>query len=259
MSDRALWLDEWCPTCRAAPGARCRVHYLSKTRPPTPLHVARGWRGRSCPTCKALPGERCSNPSGREASRIHQARLRPGRRELLSGESVWQELEARGATIATVPFSGRAGRGGRTDRIVLSRARSRRAGRRRAVDRTRRALLRARGADLGSVRVVCRSAADRRDRHLDGGRPPRRDRRTTRRQALRGARVSGLEVVPPRRTRLWIGARTTNLTDAKDRAGTRSSIHRRRRRRTKSPARSVPSRRTDSKAGTVVCARSRSV
>ena len=45
----------------------------------------------------------------------------PGRHELLSDESVWQELEARGATIATVPFSGRAGRGGRTDRIVLSR------------------------------------------------------------------------------------------------------------------------------------------
>jgi hypothetical protein len=121
MSDRALWLDEWCPTCRAAPGARCRVHSLSKTRPPTPLHVARGWRARSCPTCKALPGEPCRTPSGREASRIHQARLRPGRRELLSGESVWQELEARGATVATVAFSGRAGRGGRTDRIVLSR------------------------------------------------------------------------------------------------------------------------------------------
>ena len=40
----------------------------------------------------------------------HEARLRPGRRELLSGEAVWRELEARGATIATVPFSGRAGR-----------------------------------------------------------------------------------------------------------------------------------------------------
>jgi hypothetical protein len=49
------------------------------------------------------------------------ARLRPGQRELLSGEPVWQELESRGATIATVPFSGRAGRGGRTDRIVLAR------------------------------------------------------------------------------------------------------------------------------------------
>jgi hypothetical protein len=121
MSDRALWLDEWCPTCRAAPGARRRVHYLSKTRPPAPLHVARGWRARSCPTCKALPDERCRTPSGRESSRIHQARLRPGRSELPSAESVWQKREALGATVATVRFSGRAGRGGRTDRIVLSR------------------------------------------------------------------------------------------------------------------------------------------
>jgi hypothetical protein len=121
MSNRALWLDEWCPTCRAAPGARCRVHYLGRTRPPTPLHVARGWRARSCPTCKALPREPCRTPSGREPPRVHQSRLRPERHELLSGESVWQELEARGATVATVPFSGRAGRGGRVDRIVLSR------------------------------------------------------------------------------------------------------------------------------------------
>ena len=61
-------------------------------------------------------------PSGREASHTHQARLGPGRHELVSGESVWHELERRGAMIATVPFSGRAGRGGRIDRIVLSRA-----------------------------------------------------------------------------------------------------------------------------------------
>jgi hypothetical protein len=59
-----------------------------------------------------------ASPSGREFSRIHQARLRPDRGHLISGESVWQELEARGATVATVPFSGR---GGRTDRIVPSR------------------------------------------------------------------------------------------------------------------------------------------
>jgi hypothetical protein len=39
----------------------------------------------------------------------------------VTGQSVWQELEARGAMLATVPFSGRAGRGGRIDRIVLSR------------------------------------------------------------------------------------------------------------------------------------------
>jgi hypothetical protein len=60
-------------------------------------------------------------PSGREASHAHTARLRPGWYELISGEPVWQELERRGATIAVVSFSGRAGRGGHSDKIVLSR------------------------------------------------------------------------------------------------------------------------------------------
>jgi hypothetical protein len=121
VSDRALWLEEWCPTCRVAPGARCRTTFLSKTRTATRLHIARGWRARRCPTCKVPAGERCRTPSGREASRTHEARLRPGRWELLPGPAVWDELEKRGATVAVVPFSGRAGRGGRVDRIVLSR------------------------------------------------------------------------------------------------------------------------------------------
>jgi hypothetical protein len=34
---------------------------------------------------------------------------------------VWEELERRAAAIAVVPFSGRAGSGGRTDTITLSR------------------------------------------------------------------------------------------------------------------------------------------
>jgi hypothetical protein len=34
---------------------------------------------------------------------------------------VWEELERRGATLAVVPFSGRAGGGGRTGTITLSR------------------------------------------------------------------------------------------------------------------------------------------
>jgi hypothetical protein len=93
--------------------------FYRKTRPPTGLHVARGWRARACPTCKAAAGEPCRTPSGRDASRIHEARLRLGRRELRSAEAVWQELEARGATIAAVVFSGRAGRGGRVERTVL--------------------------------------------------------------------------------------------------------------------------------------------
>ena len=72
-------------------------------------------------SARRVPGESCRTPSGREASRIHEARLRPGRYELLARDDVWAELERRGATIATVPFSGRAGRGGSVDRIVLSR------------------------------------------------------------------------------------------------------------------------------------------
>ena len=122
MSDRALWLDEWCPTCRAAPGARCRLPWGHRTTAkPSALHIARGWRARPCPKCKATPGESCRTPSGREASRIHEARLRPGRYELLARDDVWAELERRRATIATVPFSGRAARGGSVERIVLSR------------------------------------------------------------------------------------------------------------------------------------------
>src|ERR1700753_51830 len=53
----------------------------------------------------------CRAPAGREAARIHEARLRPRRCELLARDDVWTELERRGATIATVPFGGRAGRG----------------------------------------------------------------------------------------------------------------------------------------------------
>ena len=85
------------------------------------MHVARGWRERSCPSCKALPGDPCHTPSGREASQPHAARLRPGRRELAARQAVWEELERRGVTIAVVPFSGRAGGGGRTGTITLGR------------------------------------------------------------------------------------------------------------------------------------------
>jgi hypothetical protein len=122
VSDRALWLDEWCPTCRAAPGARCRLPWGRRaTAKPSALHAARGWRARRCPKCKASPGESCRTPSGREASQPHEARLGPDQYELLARDGVWAELERRDATIATLPFSGRAGRGGSVDRIVLSR------------------------------------------------------------------------------------------------------------------------------------------
>ena len=129
MSDRFAWLEEWCPECGAAPGARCRSWRWDPKRGASPspvprLHVGRGWRKRPCPTCKAAPGEPCRTPSRREASRTHTARLRPARREL-SWSDAWEELERRGASIAVVPFAGRAGRGGETETIRLSRVEGR--------------------------------------------------------------------------------------------------------------------------------------
>jgi hypothetical protein len=123
VSDRREWLSQWCPECRAAPGARCRLKWWksSGSRGAGHLHVARGWRERPCRACGASAGEPCRTPSGREASRVHVARLRPGRYELLSRGAVWDELERRNATIAVVPFSGRAGKGGSTGTITLSR------------------------------------------------------------------------------------------------------------------------------------------
>lgn len=121
MSDRREWLSLWCPECRAAPGTRCRRSLWETGRPAQHLHVARGWRERRCPKCKAWPGEGCRTPSGREASQVHTARLRPRHAELLWGAAVWEELEQRGATMAIVPFWGRAGQGGTTATIKLSR------------------------------------------------------------------------------------------------------------------------------------------
>jgi Resolvase, N terminal domain/Helix-turn-helix domain of resolvase len=108
VADRRLWLQESCPTCQASPGARCRdPRALRKTRlPKTELHVARGWRERPCPTCHAQPGEGYLTPRGRSAARPHSPRLRPSAGELTRSEA-WDELQHRGANIATVPFTGK--------------------------------------------------------------------------------------------------------------------------------------------------------
>lgn len=127
MSDRRSWLQVPCPTYRAAAGARCCVWRWSSPRSavrstPLPrLDVARGWRERVCPTCRAWEGEDCQTPPGRPASHIHAARLRPGRRELVSRDGVWGELERRGTCVAVVPFCGRAGRDAETGPIRLWR------------------------------------------------------------------------------------------------------------------------------------------
>lgn len=66
MSDRSAGLEQWCPTCHSAPGARCRRwrwrwRWASgRGNAAVQLHVARGWLERSCPTCKAATGEHCS-------------------------------------------------------------------------------------------------------------------------------------------------------------------------------------------------------
>ena len=113
-----MWRSGGCPLLRLdlEPTERCNAFDACPR-----LHVARGWRERACPTCKALPGEECTTPSGRTAAHIHEARLRPGRHELLRRGDVWEELERQGASIAVVPFWGRAGRGGETEGIELSR------------------------------------------------------------------------------------------------------------------------------------------
>lgn len=85
------------------------------------LHVARGWLERPCPTCKAPSGKPCATPTGRAAARVHIARLRPARWEVVRRSAVWEELERRGAPAAVVPFWDRAGAGGRTESIKLWR------------------------------------------------------------------------------------------------------------------------------------------
>jgi hypothetical protein len=126
MSDRRAWLTQWCPECRAAPGARCGLWRWGRKgpgrlEPLAHLHIARGWLERACPTCQAEPGEACFTPTGRAAARVHSARLRPGRWELVWRPAIWEELVRRGASLAVVPFCGRAGIGGRTDTITLLR------------------------------------------------------------------------------------------------------------------------------------------
>lgn len=97
-------------------------------------------------------------PSGREAWHTHQTRLRPARGRLVSDESLWRKLEARGATMASVQQPRRPGWSRRPDRAASPRRR--RAGgyraRRDPVDRpTRR-------SPTGALPATRRSVARRR-------------------------------------------------------------------------------------------------
>ena len=131
MSDRAPWLQQWCPERHAASGHLCTLTYGTTQRsqrraaPSTQLEVARGWferpYERPYPTCKAAVGERCSIPTGGDASRMRTVRLRPGRFEVFWRPKVCEELERRGVTAAVVRFLGGGDRGARTEWIKLLR------------------------------------------------------------------------------------------------------------------------------------------
>jgi hypothetical protein len=119
MSARALWLEEWAPTCRHR-RARAPERGISERPGGRRSYTSHADEGRG-DARHAWPSGRTLSDALWDAGPAHaSARLRPGRCELVTGQSVWQELEARGATIATVAFSGRAGRGGRIDTILLS-------------------------------------------------------------------------------------------------------------------------------------------
>ena len=121
VAERALWLEDVCPTCRAGAGARCRDPWGRAGRASSDeLHFARGWRQRTCPTCHAQPGEGCVTPRGRPAARPHTARLARASGELIRSEA-WEELERTGANLAVVTFTGSRRTGVRFGPIRLQR------------------------------------------------------------------------------------------------------------------------------------------
>ena len=84
VSDRVLWLQERCPTCRAASGARCRARSFSRTSPPTPAarraRVAdaavpnvQGRSGRAVSKAVRTPG--LAHASGAATPRTARARV----------------------------------------------------------------------------------------------------------------------------------------------------------------------------------------
>jgi len=121
VSDRCAWLDQWCPGCGVAPGARCREGWYGSGKRRSQvqgLHIARGWRERACPTCKALPDDPCRTPSGRDARRaVASRRLHEhtqGRRTLADSpcrSMCWEglgERRRRRLNAASCPDSGSA-------------------------------------------------------------------------------------------------------------------------------------------------------
>jgi len=79
-----------------------------------------GVAGATMPHLQGAAGRSMLHALGARGVQAAFARMRVGRFELVFRD-VWAELERRGATVATVPFSGRAGLGGTVATITLSR------------------------------------------------------------------------------------------------------------------------------------------
>lgn len=116
MSDRASWLEEWCPDCHAASGARCRLfrHSTRRADLAAHLHKARGWRQRPRPRCKAQPGELCRTPS-RRAAAPHTPRLSPARTNSDGGTRCGLNWSADARRSSSFHFMERPERGARSE------------------------------------------------------------------------------------------------------------------------------------------------
>lgn len=162
--DRGLWLQEWCLNCRATPSAQCGMSSFSRTSQPTPLHVARGWRARTCPTYKALPGDLAATLDARLRTGIRRGSDRSGTSSRRASRCGKSSSARRDDHIGSIQRPRRPGWSRRQDHAAP--ARRRKAGGRRAVDRSRRTVLPA-GAPVWIASVLRRAAPDRRDRRVD--------------------------------------------------------------------------------------------
>ena len=166
MSDRLAWLEQWCPECHAAPGARCTrwrsgrgaaagrswSHISTSLAAGSSVRVRRARQGRRALRDADRPGG-FARPRGATAA----GAVRAGRGGRRSGRS-WS-AGVRPSPI--VPFSGRAGVGRRTDTITLLRPEGEELVEVERWTGSRRALSRARGARLGSLRHLRRASAGR--------------------------------------------------------------------------------------------------